>query len=320
MSVVEMTAGARLPHDERYEAGAAYVNGAYCPLGEASVPILDMGFLQADATYEKATVARGRFFRLDDHYDRFERSCAKFRLRNPLTREGMTETFSELLRLTGLTEAGVFWVVTRGMAREASDRNNPDVFENRFYAFASEYTSIATPEQRRTGLDVIVSERYIRTPPKAVDPTAKNFNWQDMKLSLFEAREREADWSVLTDADGFLTEAAGANVFVVEDGELYTPDSGCLEGITRLAAIDLAELIGVPTHLEKVHADRLRTAEDAFLTSTAGGIMPINSVDGALLGGNEGPGKLAHRLDELYWEKLFGGWKSTPVDYEGGPR
>jgi branched-chain amino acid aminotransferase len=320
MSVVEMDAGTRLPHEDRYEGGAAYVHGVFCPLAEASIPIMDMGFLQADATYEKATVARGRYFRLEDHFDRFERSCAKFALRNPLSREEMVEVFNELLRLTGMTEAGVFWVVTRGMSKAASDRNNPDAFDNRFYAIVDRYTSISTPEQRTNGLDVIVSERYIRTPPKAVDPTAKNFNWQDMKLSLFEARERNADWSVLTDADGYLTEAAGANIFVVENGELYTPDSGCLEGITRLAAIDLAEMIGVPTHMEKVHADRLRNAEDAFLTSTAGGIMPINSVDGVVLGGTEGPGELAHRLDELYWEKLLDGWKSTPVDYDGGAR
>jgi branched-chain amino acid aminotransferase len=231
----------------------------------------------------------------------------------------MVEIFDELLRLTGLTDAGVFWAVTRGMSRAASDRNDPDAFENRFYAIANEYTSIATDEQRAKGLDIIVSERYIRTPPKAVDPTAKNFNWQDMKLSLFEATDRHADWSVLTDADGFLTEAAGANIFVVEDGELYTPDSGCLEGITRLAALDLAEELGIPAHLEPVHADRLRGAADAFLTSSAGGIMPVNSVDGRVIGGAEGPGELAQRLNDLYWERLFDGWKSTPVNY-GAPQ
>jgi branched-chain amino acid aminotransferase len=228
----------------------------------------------------------------------------------------MVEIFTELLRLTGLKDAGVFWCVTRGFAREASDRNNPDVFDNRFYAFASEYTSIATPEQRSKGLDIVISERYIRTPPRAVDPTAKNFNWQDMKLSLFEARERDSDWSVLTDADGYLTEAPGANVFVVEGGEISTPDSGCLEGITRLAALELAETIGIPTRLEKIHADRLRGADDAFLTSSAGGIMPVNRVDGVLLGGVDGPGEISARLHDLYWQRLFDGWKSSPVRYD----
>lgn len=317
MKTVEMgaTASERLPHDKQYADGAAYMHGEICPLSQAAVPVLDMGFLQADATYEKATVARGRFFRLDDHFARFARSCEKFRLRNPLSNDEMVEVFTQLLRLTGLKDAGVFWCVTRGFAQEASDRNNPDVFANRFYAFASEYTSIATPPQRAKGLDIVVGERQIRTPPRAVDPTAKNFNWQDMKLSLFEARDRGSDWSVMTDADGYLTEAPGANIFVIENGQLYTPDSGCLEGITRLAAIELAEMIGVPTHLEKVHADRLRHADDAFLTSSAGGIMPISSVDGVPLGGAEGPGEIATRLHDLYWDKLFDGWKSTPVEY-----
>lgn len=310
---------ARLPHDERYEKGISFTNGKPCSRDEAMVPMSDMGFQHSDVTYEVAVVSRGRFFRLQDHFARFARSCDSFRLRNPYTNEEMVEIFSNLIRLTGLKNASVFWCVTRGLAKPGvnvvRDRNNPDAFENRFYATVAPYGSIATQEQRNKGLDLIVSEKYVRIHPKAVDPTAKNFHWMDMKLSLFEARDRGKDWSVLTDIDGYLTECAGANIFVIKGGELYTPDSGCLEGITRKTALELAGMMGVPTHVEKVHVSKLRQADDAFMTSSAGGVMPINSVDGIVLGGVAGPGELAVRFHNLYWERMWEGWMSSPVDY-----
>lgn len=117
-----------------------------------------------------------------------------------------------------------------------------------------------------------------------MDPTAKNFHWMDLKLSLFEAGRNKSDWSVLCDAKDNLTEAPGSNIFLIKDGELFTPDSGCLEGITRKTALELAAQIGMPIHVEKVHVEQLRNADEAFLTSTAGGIMPVNSVDGKVLG------------------------------------
>jgi branched-chain amino acid aminotransferase len=317
----EHPSSARLPHDNKYGKGIAFVNGRCCARDEAVIPLWDLGFLQSDATYEVATISRGRFFRLQDHFERFARSCKTFRLQNPYTKEAMLEIFNMLIRSTGLKDAGLFWLVTRGLAKPGTDpvrdRNNPEAFDNRFYAAAYPYGSITTQEQRNRGLNLIISPKYIRIPPQAVDPTAKNFHWMDMKLSLFEARDCGKDWSVLTDAEGNLTEAPGANIFVIKNGELYTPDSGCLEGITRKTALELAQMIGVPTHVKKVHATQLREADDAFITSSAGGIMPVNSVDGIVLSGVEGPGDLATQFHNLYWEKIWEGWKCNPVDYEG---
>jgi branched-chain amino acid aminotransferase len=310
-------AKARLAHDEKYQEGITFVNGNYCAPADAVIPLFEAGFVHCDVVYEKATLSKGRLFRLQDHIDRFAYSCEKFRLRNPYTTEEMLEIFNRLIRLSGFRQAGLFWCVTRGLLTAASDRNKPDKSECRFYASVNPYSSIATPEQRNRGLDLMISEQYIRIPAKAVDPKAKNFHWMDMKLSLFEAQDHGKDWSVLTDAEGYLTEAPGANIFVIKGGELYTPDSGCLEGITRKTALELAVMIGIPTHVEKVHARQLRDADDAFITSSAGGIMPVNSVDGIVLGGVDGPGELSVRLHNLYWEKMWEGWRSTPVDYDG---
>lgn len=105
---------------------------------------------------------------------------------------------------------------------------------------------------------------------------------------------------MLTDAEGNLTEAPGCNVFFIKDDVLYTPDSGCREGITRLTILKLAEEVGLKTEVTMVTADQLRDADAAFLTSAAGGIMPVSLVDGTPLGGRNSPGPLAAQLHNLY--------------------
>ncbi|MFA7588466.1 MAG: aminotransferase class IV [Novosphingobium sp.] len=308
----------RLDHEPRYAHGAAFIDGTYIDLDHAAIPITDMGVLQADACYDVVSVSKGQFFRLDDHLERFEQSCAKFRLRNPYSNAETTEILTRLVQLTGARSAYVWWAVTRGdMPDKGSDRGKPEAYRNRLYAFVVPYIFIASDEQRRRGLDITVAEQYIRIPPKAVDPTAKNFHGMDTRLALFEATDRGADWCVLCDANGYLAEAPGSNIFVVKDGKLFTPASGCLEGITRKTIMELAEELQIAVIREDIHADALRNADEVFLTSTAGGVMPVRSVDGKVVGGNA-RNPITSRLHNRYWEKRWDGWLATDINYGDG--
>lgn len=307
----------RLAHDPAYAFGSAYVADHFCPILEASVPLIDCGFMHADAVYDVVSVSRGAFFRLDGHQTRFARACDAIRVRNPFSREKEAEILHELVARTGLRDAYVWWTVTRGqppMGR--SEMVKAANFDNRFYAFAVSFVFMADDEQRTRGIDLIVSRDRIRIPPRAVDPTAKNFCWLDMQMALFEAGERGAEWAVLTDEAGYLAEAAGANIFAVIDGTVVSPDSGCLEGLTRRSVFDLCSELGLPAKLRRVHADECRAAQEVFMTTTAGSIMPVRSVDGILIGNRNGPGEISVRLHNLYWEKRWGGWHATPVRYE----
>lgn len=308
---------ARLPFEPQYDHGSAFIIDGYCGLDDAAVPVVDTGFMHADAAYDVVSTSKGVFFRLDDHLERFENSCKKFRLKNPYSREETAEILTNLVKLAGTKDSYVWLAVTRGIMPE--ERGDIDAYENLFYAFVIPYIALWNDEQRINGLDLMVSEKYIRIHPDAVDPTAKNFHWMDMKLALFEARDQDKEWAVLTDAEGYLAEAAGANVFLIKDGELYTPDSGCLEGITRRTVLELADEIDMPTHVERVHVDQLLNADEAFLSTTAGAISPINSVNGTVLGGKAGPGELASRLHNLYWEKRWAGWLGKPINYDEPP-
>lgn len=306
-----------LPHDPNYAFGSAFVADHFCPILEAAIPIYDSGFMHADAVYDVVSVSRGSFFRLEQHQARFARSCDSIRVRNPFGREREAAILHELVARAGLRDAYVWWTVTRGIPPMGrNEMVDASTFDNRFYAFATPFVFIFDDDQRARGVDLIVSRDRIRIPARAVDPTAKNFCWLDMQMALFEAGDRDAEWAVLTDEDGFLAEAAGANIFAVFDGAVVTPDAGCLEGITRQSVFDLCAELGLTAKAARIHADELRSAQEVFMTTTAGSVMPVRSVDGEPIGGREGPGDISIRLHNLYWEKRWAGWDATPVRYE----
>ncbi len=306
----------RAAHTPEYEAGSAYVFDHFCPIAQAAVPITDTGFIHADAAYDVVTSSKGYIFRLDDHLDRFEQSCEIFQLKSPFTRAETSKTLTRLVQLTGFKDAYIWWCVTRGDFPAGTNKTDPDAYQNRFFAFVVSYRSMSDDAMRSRGIDVTVSEKYIRIPASSIDPRAKNFHWMDMKQSMFEASSQGYDWSVLTDGEGHLTEAPGCNIFVLKGNTLATPDRGCLEGITRKSVLELAQELNLQTEVRPVPVAELRNADAAFLCSSAGGIMPVNSVDGVVLGGSKGPGEVVTRLHNLYWEKRWSGWYGIAIDYD----
>jgi branched-chain amino acid aminotransferase len=294
-----------------YSQGAAWQRGEYVPIALASVPLTDWGFLRSDAAYDVVTVWDGAFFRLDAHLERFLRSCARFRLDPGRTREQIADVLTQCVRLAGLRSAYVEMLCTRGQPPWGS--RDPRQAVNQFYAFAVPYVWIANEEQRRRGLDVVVSDVQ-RIPPASVDPTAKNYHWNDMTMGLLAALDAGGDSVLLTDAQGNVVEGPGFNVFAVKDGRLVTPKEGVLEGITRRTVIEIAQSLGIPVELRALHASELRAADEAFLSTSGGGVLPVTRVDGRPVGAGQ-PGALTHRLAETYWAWHRDPRYATPVAY-----
>ena len=119
-----------------------------------------------------------------------------------------------------------------------------------------------------------------------------------------EAGEAGAEWSVMTDGNGILTEAPGSNIFVVRGNTVLTPELGCLEGVTRLTVRELCDELGLEVVVGTVKADQLLSADEAFLTSSAGGILPVSTVDGTPL--CQGAGPISTKIHNLYWKKRWG--------------
>lgn len=292
-----------------FSSGAGWADGRYLPVAEIAVPILDHGFLKCDACYDTPHVWRGMFFRLDDHIDRFEASCRALDLDAGLTRQEIREIMLTAVALSGLRECMVQIVCTRGLPDPAAPRD-PLRNRNRFFCF----TRPIDPFGADDGVAVRISD-VVRIPPQSIDPRIKSFHRGDFTRALIEARAQGADTTVLLDLDGNLTEGPGFNIFAVRDGRLVTPETGMLEGVTRRTVMELAAEIGLPATAGKLSPDDLREADEAFMSSTAGGIMAVTRVDERTLS-NGAPGPLTVRLRDLYWEKKAAGWHGTPVPYD----
>jgi branched-chain amino acid aminotransferase len=280
--------------------GCAHVNGQFVPPEEARISIFDWGFLHSDATYDVAHVWEGRFFRLDDHLDRFFHSMDRLRLDCGRTRAEVKAIAHECVRRAGLRSAYVEVLCTRGLPAPGS--RDPRTCTNQFMAFAIPFVWIAPPEAQQAGLNLIVTD-LVRIPPSSVDPRIKNYHWLDMVQALFQAYERGGDTAVLCDSQGHIAEGPGFNVFAVHGRTLVTPASGVLEGVSRKTVIEIARREGFAVEVGTLSRQGLVEADEVFLSSTGGGVIAVQRVDGrplaATAGGDIGP--VTRSLQAAYW-------------------
>jgi branched-chain amino acid aminotransferase len=295
-----------------FTGGAAFVDERFVPVAEARVPILDWGFLRSDATYDVAHVWRGSFFRLEDHLDRFEQGMKRLRMRLPYDRDEIRGVLVECVRLSGLRAAYAEVICTRGVPPPGS--RDPRDCENNFFAFVVPFVWIADPEKQERGLYAVIS-RVQRIQPGAVDPTVKNYHWLDLEVGLYDAYDRGGETVILVDGEDNVVEGPGFNVFTVKGGRMATPNRGVLEGITRKSVIELAAERGIPLEAREVPANEVRTADEVFITSTAGGVVPVTTVDGRAVGAGK-PGPVTLRLREAYWDLHQDPRFTLPIRYE----
>ena len=289
--------------------GIVYIDGEYVAPEEAKISVFATGFIHSETVYDAVSVWDNRFFKLEQHLDRFERSCAGYHLINPVGRDDLRRILAECVDRSGLDRAIVRLHVYRGPSAQMSP--NPNDCGDGFYAHATRYLLLWSEETCRAGVNLHLSSVQ-RISAEAMNPHYKNFQWGDFVQGQHEAHEQGCDDTILCAADGSLAEGLGYNIFVVRDGRVATPECNCLEGITRETAVELCKLEGVPIEIRSVNRQELRDADEAFITSSRGGIIPVTRVNSAPLG-NGAPGLTTTRLSESYWAKRAEGWHATPV-------
>lgn len=281
-----------------YPPGVAYMDGQYLPMSEAKISVLDYGLLHSDATYDVVHVWKGAFFRLDKHLDRFFEGLEKLHMTIPYERAQVSEILHNCVALSGLQNSYVEFICTRGTSPTFS--RDPRDAVNRFIAFAIPFGSIAKPEQMESGLHAALVDT-LRIPPQSVDPTIKNYHWLDLVTGLYTAYERGAETCILVDTKGNIAEGPGFNIFSIKDRKLSTQDQGVLQGITRRTVFDLCSNIGIDCVASDVSPTMLKQSDEVFITSTAGGIMPVTTIDKAPVGTGL-PGPVTTQLMETYWK------------------
>jgi len=294
--------------------GYAYVDGEYCNVADAKISVFDPGFNHSDAVYDVTSTWKGLFFRLDEHIARFEASCTGFNIQSPYPAEELKRILATCVHRGNVEDGSyVALVATRGKYIDREAELARDIFRTRptFIAYALSYKWISPPEEQKQGLRIIVAKTP-RIPDACVDMRCKNYHWGDLTRGKFEARAAGVDAAIHLSIAGHLTEGAGFNFFFVSGGKLYTPARNVLQGVTRQSALDIAQMLGIPSEIGDYPSDVLDDAEEAFITSTAGGVMPVVEIDGRPLGSGR-PGPISTRIRTEYWRKREEGWLGTPV-------
>jgi len=286
-----------------------YVNGEYVPKDQARISIFDYGFLRGDAVFDTTSAWNGRIFKLSAHLARFDLSLRAARIPCPLPLEELRGVIVETTRRCGLRAAYIQTIVTRG----EPPLGVRDLAQCRpgLIVFAVPYVFILNAEQIRAGgRGMIASTRAL--PVQSLDPKIKSLSRLHFDLATLQGKAAGMDVALMLDLDGHVTEGPGFNVFVVKGGELFSPPDGILMGITRQTVFELAAENQIPAREAQLTTYDLYAADEVFLTSTAGGIMPLVEIDGRPIGDGK-PGPVSQRIHDLYWALRESDRDGTPI-------
>lgn len=299
---------------KNWSDGAAWMRGELMPIGEAALPVTDWGLTHSDITYDVVHVWDGRFFRLNDYIARFQNSLVKCSLSIEQSPEDIREILQTIVAKSQLRQAYVSFVASRGQPTIPGSRDPRDCV-NHFYAWCVPFVWVFKEEVLKRGAHLYVPDNIQRIGTDSVDPTAKNYHWGDFTQGLIAAKESGYDNTVLLDAAGNVTEGPGFNIFTIKNGQIRTPKSGVLEGITRKVAMELCSHHNFKAVEKDIDLTELLDADEVFATTTGGGIVPVTRINQHTFS-NDTAGEITMALQETYWQWHNNSSMSDAVQYD----
>jgi branched-chain amino acid aminotransferase len=280
--------------------GAAWMNGTVIPISQAKIPVNDWGLVHSDITYDVVPVIDGAFFRFDEYLARFLSSMEDLHLDPGMNKRDIQAALHQMLSKSSLRDSYVAMVCSRGKPKIAGSRDPRDC-DNHFFAWCVPYVHVIKPEIVEQGATAWIAQNAYRIPENSVNPRVKNYHWGDFTQGIFEAKDKNYETVILLDYDGNVTEGPGFNVFAVKDKVLITPDRGVLAGVSRKTVLEMAEHLGINTSVRSLSVEELLEADEVFLSSSGGGVIPIIRVNETIFG-NGASGPISVKLNETYWK------------------
>ncbi|HYD56254.1 MAG TPA: D-amino acid aminotransferase [Burkholderiales bacterium] len=269
-----------------------FLNGRYLPIEEASVPVLDRGFIFGDGIYEVVPVYSRVPFRLEEHLARMERSLAAVGIPNPFSRAQWRETIYKVIDAQAFEDQGVYFQVTRGVAKR--DHAFPKNVQATVFVMSNPLVPPAQEHVEKGGRAVSAEDfRWLRCDIKSTSLLGN--------CLLRQVSAEVGATETILFRDGKLTEASSSNVFVVKDGTIFSPPKSTLilPGITYDVVVELAQANGLPLEFRSVSMDEVRGADELWVTSSSKEVFAIVDLDGRAIGDGK-PGPLFRRMYRLY--------------------
>jgi branched-chain amino acid aminotransferase len=265
-----------------------YIDGEFYPKSQAKISVYDHGFLYGDGVFEGIREYNGVVFKLKEHIDRLYRSAHAIMLQIPLTKEEMTKAVVETLRKNKMKDSYIRLIVSRGVGDLGLD---PRKCPKPTVIVITDTINIKAGNAKEVGITTMFSW-VRRNPVDATTHEIKSLNYLNSVLAKIEANANGSDEAICLDASGCIAEGVGENIFIVRDGEIFTPptSTGALAGITADVVAELCEKLGIDLIITNLTPFMLFTADEAFFTGTAMEMVPIREVNKRIIGdGKPGP-------------------------------
>jgi branched-chain amino acid aminotransferase len=274
-----------------------FIDGKFYNERDAKISVFDHGLLYGDGIFEGIRAYNGRVFKLKEHIDRLFYSAKAILLDMPVSHAELMRATVETCRKNKLHDAYIRLLVTRGAG---SLGLSPKSCKRPSVIIIAGSIQLYPPAYYTKGLDIITVPTA-RNLHSALNPAIKSLNYLNNILAKIEANNSGCEEAVMLNAEGFVAECTGDNIFIVKNGALFTPplSAGALYGITRQTVIELAEVAGLKVSEPNLTRYDLFNADECFLTGTGAELIPVVKIDGRVIGSAK-PGPVTHKLVENY--------------------
>jgi branched-chain amino acid aminotransferase len=274
-----------------------YIDGKYCSERDAKISVLDHGLLYGDGIFEGIRAYHSRVFRLKEHIDRLYCSAKAILLTIPMSPDEMMRAVVATCRRNKIRDGYIRLVVTRGVGTLGL---NPNRCKNPTVIVIAGKIQLYPAELYQRGME-IVTVPTVRNLHSALNPAIKSLNYLNNILAKIEANQAGCEEAVLLNAEGYVSECTGDNIFILKEGHLMTPplSAGALYGITRRVVMDIAAESGLKVSEPNLTRYDLFNADECFLTGTGAELVPVVKIDGRVIG-NGKPGPITAKLMAQY--------------------
>ncbi len=274
-----------------------YVNEEFVLKEEASISVFDRGFLFSDSVYEVTAVIEGKLVDWQEHFARLQRSLDHLDIVNNFNEEDFYKIQRRLINQNELKEGLCYIQITRGFGERDFNFGNKS-FLPTVVIFTQEKSILNNPATK-AGIKIITvpDDRWKRRDIKTTQLLAQS-------IAKSSAVQKGLDDSLLVQ-DGFINEGSSSNVFIIKDDHIYTPSLSnfILGGITRSTVIEFCKTKNIQIKEQKIHVDDVVDAQEVFLTSATGFVIPVIEIDGKTVG-NGSVGEKVKEIQQIYLEQI----------------
>jgi branched-chain amino acid aminotransferase len=274
-----------------------YIDGKYYDEKSAKISVFDHGLLYGDGIFEGIRAYNGRIFKLKEHVDRLYCSAKAILLTIPFSPEEIRRAVIETCRRNKMRDGYIRLLVTRGVGTLGL---NPRGCKNPSVIIIAGKIQLYPRELYEKGLE-IVTVPTTRNLHSALNPAIKSLNYLNNILAKIEANNAGCEEAIMLNAEGFVAECTGDNLFIIKGGQLLTPPlyAGPLYGITRAVVIEISREGGLTVTETNLTRYDLFNADECFLTGTGAEIIPVVKIDGRVIGAGQ-PGPVSRDLVQRY--------------------